>query len=384
MYQLVNPTGFRPGKVFLWNKNVINLDNNQTTLTNNKNINISVGLERIINNVLRRNNYWIVKSSMKYNSYSGIINCKVLYYPLIMPIVRKKIFPTYGAFRSILYKVTGSSSSLEKLLYRLWFIKMRIFILRFIRTPNKKKNINKKLTLSMWKGNKNLYLKKEKWINSKKLFNSKQLGKQISKRIGARISIKTSNVFFYLWKKFPKLIQFKNHQQHFWNKKYSYHKARFTAYYDLINSIWLLCRIPFSEELVMDMIKQGLKNMHRRKIRPKQFFYFIDAIIKNMPQVRNTFNAFRILIRGKLRGGTSRTSKWLAGFGDLPRQSLEKNVRYAFGDILSKYGSFGIKLITWRKSKYEFYKDKAIKKRSQEFLNWLEKNPTINKKLKKK
>jgi ribosomal protein S3 len=81
------------------------------------------------------------------------------------------------------------------------------------------------------------------------------------------------------------------------------------------------------------MIKYGLKDMHLKKIRPKYFFVFLDAVIKNMPQVNNTFHTFRILVTGKLRGGTSRTNKYLAGFGGIPRQSLEKNVRYAFGDV---------------------------------------------------
>jgi hypothetical protein len=370
-YQLVNPTGFRPGKVFLWHKNIININNNQTVLTNNKNFNISTGLEQIINSILRRDNYWIVNSLIKYDSYSGTINCKILYYPLITLSNKKKFFPLITIPRSILYKVKPTSFSLlHKFFSKRWDKKKIILKLYSMNKSKKKiKNIKKKIISSvLWKGNKKLYSKNKKWVYSKKLLNSKQLSKQISKRIGIRIRIKAFNVFFYLWKKFPKLIQFKNQQQHFLNKKYNYYRFQFPAYYDIINAIWLLCRIPFSEELLINMIKYGLKDMHIKKIRPKYFFVFLDSVVNNMPQIKNTFHTFRILITGKLRGGTSRTSKWLAGFGGIPRQSLEKNVRYAFGDVWSKYGSFGVKLITWRKTKYEFYKDKAINKKSKELL----------------
>lgn len=95
----------------------------------------------------------------------------------------------------------------------------------------------------------------------------------------------------------------------------------------------------------MRMIQYGLINMHRRKIRPKNFFYFLDAVVKNMKSIKKNFNAFRLVITGKLRGGTSRTKSFSTGFGVMPRQTLDKNIRYEFGDIRSTYGSFGIKLL---------------------------------------
>jgi len=94
------------------------------------------------------------------------------------------------------------------------------------------------------------------------------------------------------------------------------------------------------------MIQYGLARMHRRKLRPKAYFYFINSVIKNMPEIENTFKAFRLIITGKLRGGTSRTKSFSTGFGVIPRQTLDKNVRYEFGDIRSKYGAFGVRLLT--------------------------------------
>jgi ribosomal protein S3 len=94
------------------------------------------------------------------------------------------------------------------------------------------------------------------------------------------------------------------------------------------------------------MIRYGLAKMHRRKIRPKSYFYFINSIVQNMPEVRQNFNSIRFMITGKLRGGTSRTKSFSTGFGKIPRQTLDKNIRYAFGNVRSKYGSFGVKLLT--------------------------------------
>jgi ribosomal protein S3 len=100
------------------------------------------------------------------------------------------------------------------------------------------------------------------------------------------------------------------------------------------------------------MIQYGLIKLHKKKIRPKNFFYFIDSVLKNLHVVRNRFEAFRVIITGKLRGGTSRTKSFSTGFGVIPNQTLEKNIRYEYGDIRSKYGSFGVKVITLRKTRY--------------------------------
>jgi len=62
------------------------------------------------------------------------------------------------------------------------------------------------------------------------------------------------------------------------------------------------------------------------------------------------FESIRVIITGKLRGGTSRTKLFSTGFGTIPNQSLNKDVRYEYGDIRSKYGSFGLKIFTLRKS----------------------------------
>jgi ribosomal protein S3 len=86
--------------------------------------------------------------------------------------------------------------------------------------------------------------------------------------------------------------------------------------------------------------------MHRRKIRPKNMFYFLNSVVKNMKVIQKNFNAFRLIITGKLRGGTSRTKMFSTGFGVIPQQTLDKDISYTSGDVRSKYGAFGVKLIT--------------------------------------
>jgi ribosomal protein S3 len=94
------------------------------------------------------------------------------------------------------------------------------------------------------------------------------------------------------------------------------------------------------------MIQYGLTNMHRRKIRPKNLFYFLNAVVRNMKAIQKNFNAFRLVITGKLRGGTARTQTFSTGFGIMPQQTLDKNISYVYGDVRSKYGTFGVKLFT--------------------------------------
>lgn len=99
------------------------------------------------------------------------------------------------------------------------------------------------------------------------------------------------------------------------------------------------------EKLLIRLLQYSLVKMHRRKIKPKRFFYFIDSLIKHLPNIQDQFHAFRVLITGKLKGGTARTSAFSAGFGVFPRQTLKENIKLEFGDINSKYGAFGVKLL---------------------------------------
>jgi hypothetical protein len=97
---------------------------------------------------------------------------------------------------------------------------------------------------------------------------------------------------------------------------------------------------------VISILQDGLQKMHKQRLKPKYFFYFLDSVLKNMPELRDAFNAIKIIITGKLYGGRARTHRFIVGFGSIPLQSLTTNLCNEFGNLESKYGSFGLKLIT--------------------------------------
>ncbi len=403
MSHVINPTGFRAGKTFLWNKNALLIQQNNENLIN-KNTNLSVGIEETLDKILNKNNNFMVKSSIKQSSNNSIPVVKVLYYPNLKANLKEQIVPKYNTNRRLLSKTFFYNSNFKTLIKKIWFIKKYEFRNRFLKTK-KRLNITKWFTSNIFRGNKvnirslkktnlidNLKIKKilysnnwrskfllkiksskkkllvnynkrnwKRWaINNKKIqVNNKQLSKQLSKRIGTRVEVNAINVFTYLFKKKHYQFKLKNHQNHIWNKTYSFHRRNYLSYFDIVNSLFILAKIPYTEDLVTKLIQYNLLRMHkRRRLKPKPFFYFLATVLKNMRALKIKFKAFRIIITGKLQGGTSRTKTFNIGFGTIPRQSIDKNIRYSFENLHSKYGSFGIKLMTWRKSKHEIFCDR--------------------------
>lgn len=410
MSHIVNPSGFRVGKSFLWSHNsLINNANKQKAFNNT--INTSIGLEETINGIIQRNNYIVVKSSLKVNNL-GTPQLKILYYPIMAPIERNKVFPRYCALKRTLNTPKNYNIKFKQLLSKIWQVKKREFNNRFVRTQ-RRKNLNEWLTRMMFDGtktqvryyktkkvlvNKNIKTKLSKlqqkqinanWqskfikkikrrkkrklkLNGKKLtiryvhrrwhrwgitktfkLSNKRLSKQLSKRIGMRVQVITKNIFSYFIRKKRKKFPAKTHQLHIWNPEYHRYKWQYSSYYDIVNSLLILSKVPYTENLVTKLIRYGLINMHKRKLKPKPFFYFLSAVLKNMIDLQYNFNAVRAIITGKLQGGTGRTKTFNIGFGLIPSQSISKNVRYSFENLHSKYGSFGIKFITWRKTRRE-------------------------------
>jgi len=199
---------------------------------------------------------------------------------------------------------------------------------------------------------KSFYLHRVPKKNISLKLNIQLLVKEVEKRTGLKVFVRAKNVFDYISIKYKK-FKSESSQNHIWNKKFLFNKKRYMSYYDIVNSFFILATIKKTEGFLMKMIQYSLVRMHKRKIRPKNFFYFLDSIIKNMKELKEQFYAFRIIITGKLMGGTGRTKSFSVGFGVLPFQSINKNICYELGDVTSKYGSFGIKLFTWRKEDKE-------------------------------
>lgn len=65
---------------------------------------------------MQRNNFLVVKSAARFDSNSNVIKLNVLYYPLVMPMLRKRLFPTYCTPRALLSKSSSYNTSLKGLI----------------------------------------------------------------------------------------------------------------------------------------------------------------------------------------------------------------------------------------------------------------------------
>lgn len=55
---------------------------------------------------------------------------------------------------------------------------------------------------------------------------------------------------------------------------------------------------------------------------------------------------FRIIVAGKLQGGTARTKIFSIGYGRTRPNSLGAPLNFSFDTLRSKYGSYGIKILS--------------------------------------
>lgn len=94
MSHLTSPNSFRAGKTFLWsNVGFANSSNTQQIL--NKETALPKGLESIVRRILLRRRLLLISMSTRKDSVTGLLKAKVLYYPLLFTLPRKRPFPTY-------------------------------------------------------------------------------------------------------------------------------------------------------------------------------------------------------------------------------------------------------------------------------------------------
>lgn len=388
MTHLVSPSTFRLGKSALWKANSIA---KFTPVTTHSNLILGAssfnGIPLILKHKLRRKRCLLVKAIISHYNWS--LNCRVLYMPRIK--VRPKS-DSRGIFsRHVLYKPydwLGTAQNLAKF----YIDQRRLKIFKFPQKKNKR--INKWLTRRMLRGsnivnginfkrnysikqfinwtprwicNKSIFIKNIKarfnsWNNYKFYlhqikgikFNSRwwtrrlnsplssinnKLSHSVSNTLNYNCNINLINIFNYLAIK--QMIGFRSHQEHLWNKKFRKHRFYYDNYYDIVNSFFILSLIKNTESLLLDILRSMMPRI--RKI--KRFMMFLDSVLKNMPQIQNNFLCFRVIVIGKIRGGTERTKTLAVGFGQLPYQSLTVEGTTAFISYPHKYGEFGIKLI---------------------------------------
>lgn len=180
-------------------------------------------------------------------------------------------------------------------------------------------------------------LRKDTLIN----MNDHNMSRQLSKISNRSVRVKTMNVFTYLAKK--GLIRYHTHQEHMWGP-YRRFRRRYSYYYYIVNSFFILTVIPKTERVLFSVLKQFIP--YTKKLR--RFFYFIDFLIKKMNAIRMHFRCFRFVIIGKMAGGSKRTKTLTIGYGEFPYQSTSANVFNNFMSFPHKFGAFGIKLFMWR------------------------------------
>jgi hypothetical protein len=94
-----------------------------------------------------------VKSATKFDHTSGVTKLNVLYYPLVAPILRKRVFPTYCAPRNLLNRPSSYTDLFKKVMAKIWSSKNRAFNDRFVRSKPRI-NLNKMVIKAMFRGTK--------------------------------------------------------------------------------------------------------------------------------------------------------------------------------------------------------------------------------------
>jgi len=108
------------------------------------------------------------------------------------------------------------------------------------------------------------------------------------------------------------------------------------------------------ENLLIDI----LRLMMFRIKKARRFMYFLDAVVKNMKQVQKCYSCFRIILTGKIRGGTKRTKILVVGFGQVSWNSLNAEAGNLYLGYTHKYGAFGMRFFF-----NKIFKDKRVPKK---------------------
>lgn len=197
------------------------------------------GLEDTANSLLRRSNYWTVRSSTKFDARTGVTRLNLLYYPLVAPLSRKRVFPTYCAPRRLLNRPSSYTPAFRRVVSRIWVAKSSAFSNRFIKR-RRRRRFNLMVRKAMFRGTKlfrglkrrlrrangvrsirssrarlrarliHYRVRKNRWVRwrqSKKRLSSRRLSKLLSKRVGSRVQVRATNVFTYLLKKGNRLTR---------------------------------------------------------------------------------------------------------------------------------------------------------------------------------
>ena len=402
MSHLVKPTSFRAGKTQTWSSNA--LIGGRSLV--NSDLLLSRGIYKLNKSLLRRKRIYLVKGSIAYK-YNSKLNYNMLYAPKIKTKPREH---SIGAFiRRSIYKpfnwdieTTSAKTYVDQRKEKIAKIKRRY----------KPKRLNKWLTRRMLRGaaplvwktptiqavpridravklfqyqpegvakgseqyltvqgifNKGYMLeesslfkihakhrryrsRRHRWQYDpvkRRRFNNKRFSALVGNMLGRNIKIKALNMFSYLLSK--KVLNYKSHQNHFWNFAYRRYRFQYKNYYDIANSFLAMGLVDHTEGFLLSILRLTLPLI----LKIRRFFKFLNAIIKNMPELEDKFLVFKMHLAGKIAGGTKRTKAHSIGYGTLPVQTLDVIVSNNFLSYRHIYGEFGLKLVTCKNPKYK-------------------------------
>ena len=175
-------------------------------------------------------------------------------------------------------------------------------------------------------------------------FNSRVFGKHLSVKLRKNIKVRALNIFSYFISK--KLFSYKTHQHHLWNRGYRRFRFQYKNYFDIVNAFFVLSLMDNTENFLLSILKITLPLI----LKIRRFFKFLNAVINNMPELKEKYSVFKIAVAGKLAGGTKRTKAHCIGYGILPVQTLTINAVNKFLAYTHIYGEFGLKLLMCKDS----------------------------------
>lgn len=172
----------------------------------------------------------------------------------------------------------------------------------------------------------------------------------VSHGLRAPVRIRAINVFQYLLDKSIILPDaYLSHISELSSPKTRRDQHTYKEYYDILNLVYLQSKLVSIEWLLLRVVKYALFKLHRRNIKMRYFLRFVHNVMKSFSKVGRDVVVFRLVVHGKIKGGTHRTGVFTAGYGKPALNTIGVSTKYCFDNIYSKYGEFGMHLIVSRR-----------------------------------
>ena len=180
-------------------------------------------------------------------------------------------------------------------------------------------------------------------------FSNAILSFTVSQELRQRVRVFAINVFKYmLIKGLLRPGEYLEHLSQLSSQRTKKARNIYNSYTDLINIIFLQIKFINTEWLVLRILKYALFKMHKKNLKLKYFLRFFHNVIMLSRKLDKNLTLFRLVVHGKIKGGTFRTKTETLGFGKASRNSIGVNIRYCYDNIYSKYGEYGMHLMIGR------------------------------------